>query len=269
MKFTLVLTRAFSEWTAILTSFSTFLTIFALVGLSEYVQSLWWRIIIVLVIFIVSYLIAVIKVLFTNRKTLKIGNGKKLIVSFKDIFDGKDIVVIPVNEYFDTLVDYDIISSNSIHGKFINKYFKNKVNELDTKIHNSLQKQNIRYDTVERNVGKLKKYPLGSVAMVEESGKVYFLAALTRFNKNNKAECNQLEYYETVVKLLKFINEYGQGKSVTLPLLGGGLARLNAEKQVILENLISVIKLNDSPMVGELEVALNIPLKNEIDLSKL
>ena len=62
----------------------------------------------------------------------------KLTVEKGDIFDKKGIIVIPVNEYFDTHVGDGIISHSSIHGKWINKYYAGKIKDLDKIIKKSL-----------------------------------------------------------------------------------------------------------------------------------
>lgn len=82
--------------------------------------------------------------LMTSRKskiTFKFNPQFILTIEEGDLFDKKGIIVIPVNEYFDTHIGDGIISSNSIHGKFVNSIFKDRIDELNTIITDALKKQ--------------------------------------------------------------------------------------------------------------------------------
>ena len=63
----------------------------------------------------------------------------QLTVEEANLFDQKGVMVIPVNDYFDTHVGDGIIDPKSVHGQFINKLFNNRLDELDQKIANSLK----------------------------------------------------------------------------------------------------------------------------------
>lgn len=72
----------------------------------------------------------IISWLLTRRRDslkLKLSNTLTVNVNAGDLFDfasGTNYVVIPVNEYFDTVVNTKIVSPSSLHGQFINKYFE-------------------------------------------------------------------------------------------------------------------------------------------------
>jgi len=75
--------------------------------------------------------------IFANKRrviTLKI-NTSEVEVKFGDIFEEQaDLKAIGFNEYFDTQVDNNIISATSLHGQYIEKFYKDKVSELDSMI---------------------------------------------------------------------------------------------------------------------------------------
>ena len=73
------------------------------------------------------YIIIFICILcITLRKIYKFFIGKiKIEIKVGNIFEEKDLKVIPCNEYFDTMVNDKIISKNSLNGKFIKNVIKN------------------------------------------------------------------------------------------------------------------------------------------------
>jgi hypothetical protein len=58
-------------------------------------------------------------------------DGSTVNIKCGDIFNENGLKVITFNEYFDTQINEKIISSRSLNGIFINKFFKNKVSDLD------------------------------------------------------------------------------------------------------------------------------------------
>ncbi|WP_425268017.1 macro domain-containing protein, partial [Enterobacter hormaechei] len=76
---------------------------------------------------------------------------------------------IAFNEYFDTKVDEKIISSTSLNGQYINKFFPNSVNELDKIIteYEFEEEEKIGINN-ERRVGKKVKYSLGTTCVIDD-----------------------------------------------------------------------------------------------------
>lgn len=72
----------------------------------------------------------------------------RIHISFGDLFAKRGIVVIPVNEYFDTIVDDHIIAHKTIHGQFVDKYFANDIATLDTMISRELQGNQQQYPVI-------------------------------------------------------------------------------------------------------------------------
>lgn len=97
------------------------------------------------------FTLATIYALYANRSKnkikLKLSDKVKAQIFFGDLFESKEIIVIPVNEYFDTIVDEKIISSNTIHGKFVQKFFGGNEAELKKQI----KKELVKYEPLETN----------------------------------------------------------------------------------------------------------------------
>ncbi|HCH0957977.1 TPA: macro domain-containing protein [Vibrio parahaemolyticus] len=205
-----------------------------------------------------------------NSINLKINNTTKLSVYFGDIGECENIVV-PVNDFFDTLVNDEVVSKNSLHGKFIKNVFGGNEKELQSLIDNALEDQ--PYETVtNRKINRNKRYELGTVAKINHNGKDYYLVALTKFNLSNKAYIDSSAYQIVIAKLLSFIGSHSQGKKVSLPLLGGsarsGITTLT--KQQKLELLILSMSLSDTLSVDNgLELVLSEHDKEELSLNSL
>lgn len=216
--------------------------------------------------------LAVIYALYANRSKdkieLKLSDKVKAKIFFGDLFESKEIIVIPVNEYFDTIVDEKIISSNTIHGKFIKNYFGGNESELKKQIRKELEKHAPLESNSDRKKGNKNKYPLGTVCEVKNGSKVFYLLALTRFNTNHRAEVKNSEYLRVLCDLFSYIEQNSQGRNVSIPLIGAGHSGVNLSKQKLLEFLLFSIALKDDlTLINGVNIVLHKSIKKEIDLS--
>jgi hypothetical protein len=204
-----------------------------------------------------------------SKINLKITNKFDVNIYYDDLFNQNGIIIIPVNEYFDTLVDEKIISSSTLHGQFIKEIFGGNTEELELLIKKELEKHEEKA-IIERPRGNCKKYNLGTTISVSKDGKDYFLVSFTRFNDSNKAEIFNIDYQVTLKSLLDFIHINSQGKNINIPLIGAGQSGVNMSKQKLLEYLLFSIQIHDNLTIsGKINVVLNKELKKEIDLNKI
>lgn len=223
---------------------------------------------VILAIFLVSAVYALSTIWPKTKIKLKLTEKVKAEVFFGDLFSANEIIVIPVNEYFDTIVDDKIISSKTLHGIFIKNYFGGNEANLKKQINQSLNGVDHVDINSGRTAGNKKKYPLGTVCQVTKDDKVFFLVALTKFNHNDRAEVKNSEYQRVLCDLFSYIEQHSQGKCVSLPLIGGGHSGVNLSKQKLLEFLLFSIGLKDElTLVGGVNVVLHNSIKNEIDLN--
>lgn len=178
--------------------------------------------------------------------TLKYRDSLKVTVSEGDIFNiQKGVVVIPVNDYFDTLVDNKVVGETTLHGQFV-KFFKTKFpgRNLEQEMFESLS----MYETItdeKRNVtGHLNKYPLGAVARITFSESLhYYLLAATEFDWQNHP-IDQPEKYSFVLQTLyKYIDGNCSGLPVYLPLIGSGQMGVGLPNQELLIEMIRNLTL--------------------------
>ncbi len=121
--------------------------------------------------------IALIYALYSIRERteveLSLSDKVKAKIFYGDLFKSEGIIVIPVNDYFDTIVDNKIVSSNTLHGMFIQSVFGGNEAELKRQLKRELDK----YEPLEINSGRKsgnkKSYPLGTVCQVTNGNRVH------------------------------------------------------------------------------------------------
>jgi hypothetical protein len=171
------------------------------------------------------YVVLVIGTIYIKRKltknqvTLNI-RGMKVIVKQGDIFSANGWKLIPFNEYFDTQVDDIIVAHNSLNGKYIDSLSDDEKEALKLAIATDNRSPLQRYESTD---GAKTRYELGTIKVFQD----VMMLALTHFNEQNEAHTNRAEYENTLRKMWKEINRTYQGKPINIPLIGGGLTRLD------------------------------------------
>lgn len=174
-----------------------------------------------------------VEIKLSQTATLKIFEGD--ILSIK-----RGIVVIPFNDYFDTIVDNKIIGTGTLHGLFVNKFRKEYPNiNLDEEIKKSLSAYGYTENKERPVEGKQAKYPLAAVARVSVNTELhYYLLAATEFNWENHP-IEQPEMYSYILqKLYKYINTNCSGLPVYMPIIGTGQMGLDLAKEDVLYEMI-------------------------------
>lgn len=217
--------------------------------------------------------IALIYAFYSIRKRteieLSLSDKVKAKIFYGDLFKSKGIIVIPVNDYFDTIVDNKIVSSNTLHGKFIKSVFDGNEAELKKQIKQQLGKYNKPLGVnSSRKFGNKKSYPLGTVCQVTSGNGVYYLVALTKFNSNDRAEVKNSEYQRVLCDLFSYIEQNSQGREVNIPLIGAGHSGVKLGTQKLLEFLLFSISLKDDlTLINGINIILHESVKADIDLA--
>ncbi|MDJ0619738.1 MAG: DUF6430 domain-containing protein [Calothrix sp. MO_192.B10] len=155
-----------------------------------------------------------------------------------NIFDFRGTYVISTNTTFDTDVSSGIISKNSLQGQFASKFYKNKINELDSDLENLLN--GLQFEKLnDDRLGKKKRYPLGTVIQLKKSNKgllkksktVFYLVAIANLNKHGSIESISFEdIQESISELWKKIEATGNIDPIVIPLLGSSRCRLKQSR---------------------------------------
>ena len=238
------------------------------------------RILILLSVVFLSAIIAVVTVLCSKQKKIFGDVNKGVTLCYDDIIkigfpqqDGlKKIVVIPVNRCFDLSCENNLISRTSIHGQWIEQYIRsNEDRELiNQKIQQFLGDSGVQFDVLTREnkkEGNLNRYKPGTVVELEGQHNVtFYLLALSALNKDLKAYCTEMEFFETLQGLVEYYDAHGQGESLYCPIMGDHIVRPIHETKDILRLMLSVFRFNNRKIHGKLHLIIYDKMKADISI---
>jgi hypothetical protein len=155
-----------------------------------------------------------------------------------DIFKEPGLKVIAFNEYFDTQVDNEIISENSLNGVFINKHLDIAAAELDKLIKNyHFEDFELVGENLARKNGKKDKYRLGTIFAYKD----FLLTAFSKFDESNRAYLTMPEYLEFLINFWDRVNKVYAQRSVVTPIFGSGITRIKGHKNISDEDLLKIM----------------------------
>jgi len=169
-------------------------------------------------------------------------NKTNVTVKCGDIFEEEGLKVIAFNEYFDTIVDDEIISRNSLNGIFINSHISS-IEELDNAISTDEHlKKCILTNTPDREKGKQIRYKLGSMFKFND----YLLLAFSKFDVNNRAQLGKKNFIKCLLKMWNEIDIFNNGYTINIPLLGSGMTvrSFDCTEQELVEALLTSLRLS-------------------------
>lgn len=173
-------------------------------------------------------------------------NNSEIEIKIGDIFKESGVKVIAFNEYFDTIVDDKIISKKSLNGIFIDKIGNEKLKELDNLIENDADlEKNYKLDYNSSRInGKKQKYRLGSIFEYEydkNKEEIYFLTAMTKFDKNNRAILSFKEFIDFLLEFWNNIDIKYNNRTIVIPIFGSGITRFKEKIDISDQELLNLI----------------------------
>lgn len=198
-------------------------------------------------------------------------NNSEVTVKVGDIFQEEGLKVIAFNEYFDTLVNEEVIASSSLNGKFIMQYIES-VDALDNAISESkhLLGRKLENNPL-RTQGKTQKYKLGSIYKYDD----YLLTAFSKFDENNRAFLSMVDYINCLLNFWNEVDIVYANRSVVIPLLGTGITRLRdydtMSEQEKLELLLWSFKVSRIKFTypAKVTIVIHESLQDKINFYKL
>ncbi|WP_313638316.1 macro domain-containing protein [Paenibacillus sp.] len=232
----------FKDFLYILSASGVFFSFFSIIIDVSEKAKLFVGIALIIILFIIYFVMWRAANKLTSLE-LSIDNSK-VIVKLGNLFEEQGFKVIAFNEYFDTIVDNEIISQNTLNGFYLNNIISN-VEELDTLIEQNESLREKVADINENRVrGKKKRYKLGTIFRNDD----FLLTAFSRFDDNNRAFLNMNDYIGLLLNFWNEIDIIYAGKSVVLPLMGSGITRFkeynNITDQELLELLLWSFKIS-------------------------
>lgn len=169
----------------------------------------------------------------------------KINVIVGDVLKYKGQVAIGFSDTFDTETKNDtVISSSSLQGKLLNEKFGGNSDTLDKKLSESLKAKTpeVTEKRSDKTKGKLKRYPIGTVAVFDIDGtaktRIYALA-LSKMKNDLVTESSVHYLWDAIGQLWDAVYNNGQLSPIAMPVLGTGLARINAlDRESLLRMLL-------------------------------
>ena len=166
------------------------------------------------------------------------GTDSFIKIAVCDLFKQEGAVVVSSNSTFDTAMEDETIDKSSTQGQYQTQFCDN-LRELDQKIENALSGES--FEELDRRVkpyGNRKKYALGTVALVKSSNKLAYFLAISDLDANRNAYSTKANILDTLPKLWEYIRIRGGTESVTIPVIGTGLARVTGTREQFIREIV-------------------------------
>lgn len=149
----------------------------------------------------------------------------KITIAKGDLFDEIGHLVVGTNDTFDTEIPV-IIARNSVQGQALDQLYGGNVRELDRQL--SVELANKPSIGTAVKAGKQARYGIGSIATLTHGARLIFFLAYTELDSQNKAESTPDKLWKSLLALWEEVSQRGNGGAVSVPVFGGGLARLSS-----------------------------------------
>ncbi len=250
--------------------------------------SIWMRLLLALTVLLIFFLLTFLFVgfyLFRKEKVLifKTNKGHKVFAQYGNVLDKnivekqqRHITVIPVNRCFDTIVDDDLISENTLHGVFMKSLYESEGCKYDSESLNGELQQYLKkhhpnegeeLKLEDKRKGNLSRYPVGTIVELDVSeNDKYFLLGLSKFNSQLQASTSREEFVLAILRLVDFCYSRSQGYSIIIPLFGKGLSRVDISNQEALNFIVNFFKMNMNHIVCDIHIVVDVEKKGDVSI---
>ena len=206
---------------------------------------------------------------FLKRKITVLSNSfdTTITVRFGDIFSHKGWTAISVNDFFDSIVDDDLVSRQSSHGAVISQFWHGDSHRWERQVHDDLE--NLEYEYVPRNRGNRKEYSIGTTARASASHHDFLFVALSQTNIDDNVTRARVEDLMVAVRgLLVKGRAVCANKPLIIPLLGSGLSRVGIKSELLVDLILAVAfeETKLSKITDSIVIVLPMDRRTEIDL---
>ena len=221
---------------------------------------------------VVSVIGGIWRVLPTRRVAFTIpGSDSSFEIKFGDLFAGKGVFVIPVNEFFDGKLG-DHVSRKSIHGQFIEKLLGGQSKRFVDLTRKALEDSAPDEIVVDRSSGERNRYAIGTVARITMNNNRYLLAALSHTELESlKAYASVNDLWTCLAGVWNGIRVHSSGERVQLPLLGSGLSGVGLPASRLVEIMLTSFLCHTKERKVAERVTLVLPrrLAGKVDLNRI
>jgi hypothetical protein len=196
----------------------------------------------------------------------------RVVVEVGDIFAQETHVAIGFSDTFDTVTDdNEIIHQSSIQGQLLRRAYAGDARRLDGELQAALSHTApVQTETAEtKPKGKRARYPVGTVAVIGPPERRIFAVAHSSMGNDLVARSSVEYWWLSIARLWEAADRHIHDGILAVPLLGGGLARLDfLDRQSLLKMIILsfVARSRESLVCRELRVLIWPPDLDRIDL---
>lgn len=217
-----------------------------------------------------SFLIGIVRVYQPRHISIKVNTSDTTLnIYYGDIFKQEGYIAVSANEFFDSELGGPV-SEKSLHGMVIKQYFGGHPESFDNAISTDLQ--DVSFETVQRDRGNTKKYPIGTTAKVTASEHKFLLFALSRTNiQTFKARSDLSTMINAMQGLFDRSRNCTGGEKLNIPLIGSGISGVGLPAAQLLQLIILTIidETKKQKICKEIDLVLHESRFEEIDLETI
>lgn len=204
--------------------------------------------------------ILLIYLLVTNFKiSYRIkGTDVDIDIVFGNLFRKKGNKVVGVNTNFDTCVDVGKISPQSVHGQFVNKFYKNQQEKLKNEISQSLSKTRC----ISKNCsdgGSRQRYAIGDIAKIQIAEDFFYLLAYANLSKKWVPEVKEDDIKDSIPKLWDYVrSNAGNMSALNIPVIGTNFAKLQMSRSDVIKEIVRsfIIASKEKKITSKLRIVI-------------
>ncbi|TMR07044.1 hypothetical protein ETD83_01900 [Actinomadura soli] len=154
--------------------------------------------------------------------------GTTITIVIGDLFDQDGHLIVGVNDTFDTDTT-SVIAPHSIQGQMLHREYSGDLPRLDEDLEKALRDvQPARLESrADRPQGKLARYPVGTVAVIGERDRRFFCAAYATSDNGNVVHSTLDHLWQSLSEIWEAVRRHGERRTVSVSVLGTGLARIS------------------------------------------
>ena len=204
------------------------------------------------------------------RREVKIpnpGSDTKITVKYGDLFAENGWKAIGVNDFFDSIVDEDLVSSKSLHGYVLNTYWHNNRDDWENQISASLRNKNGQREI--RSKGKRQRYPIGTTGRACIDEQKFLFVALGNSNSDDFVTTANSEMLIRAVRgMAAEARAACSMEPLVIPLMGSGLARVGIKNSVLIDLIITAVleENRNGRITGEINIVLSADKAQDVNL---
>ena len=196
------------------------------------------------------------------------GFDTKIAITFGDLFAQDGWKAIGVNDFFDSIVDGDLVSPKTLHGQVINTYWPEDREGWQRQINTSQTTEPL--EKVSRAKGNERRFPIGTTAIATSGDQKMLFVALGKTDKTSNVTTASAESLIRAVRgLLQKARAVCANEPLYIPLMGSGLGRVGIKNAILVDLILAAIfeETKQSKITGLITIVLPVDKKSEINLA--